>query len=745
MSNMYPKFIIFITILFLSSIMTTKGQNVKKLFEYPNVRRNETIQDEFFGIKIHDPYRWLENTTSDETKKFIQEQNSITFPYLQSCTYRDKIRKKFKQSLEYDRIDGPFKRGPNYFLLKNQGLQNHYILYKMLNGPDDPENLEIFIDTNEMSPNGSISLALTSFSYDGKWCAYGLDESGSDWNIIRIRSVENNTDLNETLTNIKFSTASWTIDNKGFFYSRYPNESRIDGTETTVNKFNKLYYHRIGTDQQYDILVYETPDQPLNRFYAKVSECGHYLNVFIKQNSEFEAWYYYRFDNNQTKINGKLSFQPIISTFDTNFQYISNDGPIHYILTNRNASNYRLIKVNLTNSYSIQESQWKDLIPEHNDDVLRSVRIINDTFIICHYIHDVKSRLEIRKLIDGTLIKMLNIPLGSIEWISWQRKNDSQAFFSITSFLIPSTIFRIRFDRDQNFEPILYQQSWPKNFDSKIFVTKQIFFKSKDGTQIPLFIAHKKDIMMNGENPTLLYGYGGFNSVMKPRFDPKRLLLLENLNGIYALAGIRGGGEYGKRWHHSGKLLNKQNSFDDFIAAAEYLIKNNYTKSEKLIIEGGSNGGLLVSAVSNQRPDLFGCTICRVGLLDMLRFPKFTIGHAWISEYGDPELDEINFRYLFGYSPLHNIPSEINNRLTNYPATLLLTADHDDRVVPLHSYKYIAQLQYRLGNRFPNKPFLIRIDTGTGHGGAKPTDKIIEDTVDVYSFIINSLSLKYLD
>ncbi|KAH7636515.1 prolyl oligopeptidase-like protein [Dermatophagoides farinae] len=748
-SNPIPVLLLFLSIFIHATATTSETiENETKLFHYPNVYRNETIYDEFFGIKIYDPYRWLENTISNETKQFVRQQNAITLPYLQSCKYRDHIRKKYRQLLEYERVVCPFKRGPYYFILKNKGLQNHYILYKMPNGPDDLDNVEVFIDTNKMSSDGSISMASTSFSRDGKWCAYGLDESGSDWNIIRIRSTENNTDLNEILTNIKFSSASWTNDNQGFFYSRYPNESRIDGTETAANKFNKLYYHRIGTAQQDDILVYETPDQPMNRFYGRVSDCGQYLNVFIKQNSEHEAWYYYRFGDNQTeKITGKLRLEPIISTFDSNFAYISNDGPIHYVHTNRNASNYRLVKVNLTDQYSYHESKWTDLIPEHQDDVLRVVRIVNNDYIICHYIRDIKSRLEIRNLTDGTLIKQLEIPLGSIEWITGQRQNDSQIFFSITSFLTPTSIYRIKLnntdDEPDYLKSTIYRQSWPKNFNASKFVTKQIFYTSKDGTKIPLFIAHKKDITMNGENPTLLYGYGGFNSVTKPRFSPSKLIMLENLNGIYALAGIRGGGEYGKRWHNDGKLLNKQNSFDDFIEAAEYLIRNNYTNAQKLIIEGGSNGGLLVAAVSNQRPDLIGCVICRVGLLDMLRFPRFTIGHAWISEYGNPESDETYFHYLYGYSPLHNIPD--GNNVTSYPATILFTADHDDRVVPLHSYKYIAQLQYQLGDRFARKPLLIRIDTGTGHGGAKPTDKIIDDTVDIYSFIINSLSLKYLD
>ncbi|KAF7490254.1 Prolyl endopeptidase [Sarcoptes scabiei] len=724
------------------SIINNKTLNALKSFQYPHVHRDDTIVEDFFGTKIADPFRWLENTESNETLNFIRNQNAITVPYLRSCSERKKIRERLRKLYRYERFSCPFKYGGDYYIYINSGLQNHHVLHRLRNGIDDLSQLDVFFDPNILSRNGSISLSMQSFSEDGKWWAYGLRKSGSDWNTLRIRSVENRTDLDEKLINIKFSAISWTIDNRGFFYSRYPESSKqYDGTETTVNQFNKLFYHRIGTSQKDDILITHSPKEPSNRFYGIVSDCGQYLHVLIKRSSENEEWYYHRFkDGKQPKITPNMTLKPVATGFDASYDILTNDGPIHYVLTNRNAPNNKIVRINLTDNDSLQESKWTDLVLEHPNDVLRSASVAHNDIIVCHYVRDAISRLELRNLTNGELIKEIDIPIGMINQISCDRRNNTDLFYSITSFLMPISAFRLRLNQNlTTAKPELFKKSEPEGFDPEKFITKQLFLSSKDGTKVPLFVVHRRNLTMDSNRPTVLYGYGGFNTVMHPHYVSTRMILLDNLDGVYAMAAIRGGGEYGEKWHKDGKLLKKQNCFDDFISAAEYLVRENYTKPERLIIEGGSNGGLLVMAVSNQKPKLFGCTICRVGLLDMLRYHKFTIGHTWISEYGDPDNSEEFFHYIHRYSPLHNVPKNI----TKYPATLLLTADHDDRVVPLHSYKMIAQLQQTLGEQLPQTPLMIRIDTDSGHGGGKPTEKIIEENVDVYSFIINSLNLVY--
>lgn len=725
-------------------MMSSEPTTTTSSFVYPDARRSN-VEDEYFGQKIADPYRWLEDVDSDETARFVAEQNAISSKYIESCQYRERIKKRLTDLYEYPRYGCPYREGENYFMEMNTGLQNQNVLFIMRNRLDAKP--EIFFDPNSLSNDGTISLSTytVSFSDDGKWWAYGLQKSGSDWNSIKIRNVDTGIDLDEELTKVKFSTISWTKDNQGFFYSYYPDQNdQCDGQETTECAFQKLYYHRLNTPQSSDILVYETPEHPRYRFKSCVSDCGQYLHVFIVHSCEYNLWYYHKFsDAKNPSINGRLQFEPVITEFEANYNYVTNDGPIHYIHTDHKSPNYRVIKIDLSDHTTSAESNWKNLIDEHSKNVLEFVSIVRNDLLICHYLSDVISRLELRKLNDGALIKNISIPVGTVSAVSAKR-DQNELFYSFTSFLIPSSSYYLKFtsdNDDQIAEPQLFKESKPKNFDPSKFITKQIFYESKDGTRIPMFIIHNKQTPIDSSRPCILYGYGGFNISVMPYFSVIRLLPLEQMNAVIAMANIRGGGEYGERWHDDGKLLLKQNCFDDFIAAAEYLVREKYATPKRIIIQGGSNGGLLVAACSNQRPDLFGCTVCFVGVLDMLRYHKFTIGHSWISEYGSPDDDEKHFRNLISYSPLHTIPKNVDR----YPATLLLTADHDDRVVPIHSFKFIAELQYRLGKHLPRTPLMIRIDTKAGHGFGKPVEKIIEELVDCYSFIFNSLSLPFVD
>ncbi|UXI19984.1 hypothetical protein NH340_JMT05927 [Sarcoptes scabiei] len=639
-------------------------------FSYPQVQRIN-VEENYFGDLIKDPYRWLEETDSLETKKFIEAENDLSSRYIQSCPYREKIKQKLKELFQYPRYGCPFKKGTNYFMQINSGLQNQFVLYMMHDSLDaEPK---VFFDPNTLSTDGTVSLSnvTVKFSNDGKLWAYGLQKSGSDWNTIKIRDVDTGKDLDDELIKVKFSGISWTKDDKGFFYSYYPNQSdnQCDGQETTECNHQKLFYHRINTSQSEDVL-----DDPFN-----------------------------------PNIRKNMRFEPIVSDFDADYYFIANDGPKHYIRTNWNAPNFRVITVDLSDPQSYSKSSWQDLIPEHPKNVLDSVDVVNHNILVCHYIADVISRLELRKLEDGSLIREIKIPVGTISSLQAEREH-KELFYSFTSFLTPSSLYHLKLDDLLNNEPRCFKESKPKNFDPSKFVTKQIFYPSKDGTMVPLFIVHNKDFVPQSDRPCLLYGYGGFNISLQPYFSVPRLILLDNLNGVFALANIRGGGEYGENWHQGGSIHKKQNCFDDFIYAADYLINQKYTSADKIIIQGGSNGGLLVSAVSNQRPDLFGCTICQVGVLDMLRYHKFTIGHAWMSEYGSPDEEE-HYKNLIRYSPLHNIPDSVDN----YPATLLLTADHDDR----------PELQHKLGSRLSNIPLMLRVDTKAGHGAGKPTERIV--------------------
>jgi len=698
-------------------------------FKYPQADRDESIVEKIFGTDVADPYRWLEDSKCEKTREFIKAQNEVTEPYLNKCPYRSKIKEILTTNQDYQRIGCPFKRGDKYYMFINSGLQPQSVLHQQDSIDGEPK---VFFDPNTLSEDGTVALSQTSFSPNGEYFAYSLSYSGSDWVEIGVKSVKTGEELPDKLKRIKFSVIEWTHDNKGFFYARYPPEAgSTQGTETSVLENQSIYYHLLNTSQEDDILKISFPANPKWMIDVELSHDGHFLHVFPRENCQDNLWFYC--DLRDFKLQDKLILKPIYDQMGFRFDYITNNGSTVYFKTNLDANNYRIAKLDLEHP---AKENWTDVIPNHPQDVLDWAEVYtenNQDYILLNFMRKVVYYLELHKL-EGSLVKKFNLPPGTIAKYSGRRR-DGEFFFLFTSFLTPGQTFH--FDlKDLEKEPKMLRQAKPKNFDPEQFMIEQVFYRSKDNTEVPMFIVHRKDLLKDGSNPCILYGYGGFNHQITSSFSINRISWLKNFKGILAVANIRGGGELGQDWHDSGRLLRKQNGFNDFIAAAEYLIDNNFTKRDRLAIEGASNGGLLVAATSNQRPDLFGATICSVGVLDMVRFTSFTIGYAWTSDYGDPAEEE-HFKNVIKFSPYHNIPE----RTDRYPATLLLTADHDDRVVPAHSLKFIAQLQYKLGSKLADTPLLIRVDTKAGHGGGRPIAKIIDEYADIYSFLYNSLKL----
>ena len=683
----------------------------KNRFIYPKSRLDNQV-DIYHGIEVVDPYRWLEDPSSDESRGWIEAQNGVTTDYLTQLPGRERLKERLTELWNYERYGTPFKRGKQYFFYKNNGLQNQSVLYTL---PDLEAEPRILIDPNVFSDDGTIALRSIAISNDGAYIAYGLSTSGSDWVEWKVRRIDTGEDLSDRIQWVKFSGVAWTHDNQGFFYSRYDEPDETNKLEA-VNYYQKLFYHQLGTSQSDDILIYERRDQKEWGFSGDVTDDGRYLIISVWRGTDPKNLIFYK-----DLANPDTSVVELVSEFEAEFSFIDNENTLFWFRTDLDAPKGRLIAIDITQS---TPTHWQEIIPESTN-AMQSVGVLNHQFLV-DYLQDARSQVKLFDL-TGQFIRNVDLPgIGSANGFDGKRE-DAETFYSFTSFTTPSTLYR--YDLTTG-ESTLYRQ--PQiTFDPDNYETKQVFFRSRDKARIPMFITYKKGIVLNGQNPTLLYGYGGFSVSLTPGFSVSNVVWLE-MGGVYAVPNLRGGGEYGEAWHLAGTKLNKQNVFDDFIAAAEWLIAQQYTNAKKLAIMGGSNGGLLVGACMTQRPDLFGAALPAVGVMDMLRFNQFTIGWAWESDYGSPQKEE-EFRALRAYSPLHNLKAG-----TAYPATLITTADHDDRVVPAHSFKFAAALQ---AAHQGESPVLIRIDTKAGHGAGKPTAKLIEEVVDKWAFLADNLQV----
>jgi prolyl oligopeptidase len=682
---------------------------------YPVTKKVEQV-DDYFGTKVYDPYRWLEDETSAETKAWVDDQNRVTFAYLDKIAFREKLKTRLTELYNYPRIGAPFHYGETYFFTKNDGLQNQSVYYiqKGVNG-----KAEVFLDPNKFSPDGTSVLSAFSPSKDAKYVAYGISQGGSDWVTLSVMEIGTRNKLADEIMWMKSSGVSWYGD--GFFYSRYPEPAK--GKElSSKNEFHTVYFHKVGTPQSSDVLVYEDKEHPQRFHNVGTTEDERFLTLSVSERGKGKkgnALFY------KDLSKGDTEFAPLVAEItDDSFGVIDNVGDKFLMRTNKNAPNGRVVLVDPKNP---DEKNWKEVLPERSEPLQGAGTAGGKLF--ASWRKDVATRAYVFSL-DGKLENEIALPgLGSAGGFGGWR-DDKEVFYNFTSFNFPPTIYKydIATKKSTVFRTVDIPGFKPENYE-----TKQVFYNSKDGTRVPMFLVYKKGLKLDGNNPTLLYGYGGFNVVTAPSFSSLRLALLEQ-GVVYASANMRGGGEYGEKWHEAGTKLKKQNVFDDFIAAAEWLIANKYTSSSKLAIQGGSNGGLLVGAVSNQRPELFRAVIEQAGVMDMLRFQKFTIGWNWIADYGSSEASEAEFKALYAYSPIHNVRPGVK-----YPATLITTADHDDRVVPAHNYKYAAALQAAQGGP---SPILIRVDTKSAHG-ASNTTKSIEQTRDIYAFLFENLGVEY--
>ncbi|HJY64039.1 MAG TPA: prolyl oligopeptidase family serine peptidase [Ignavibacteria bacterium] len=665
--------------------------------------------DDYFGTKIADPYRWLEKLDSKATTEWVEAQNKVTFDYLSEIPFRGKIKQRLTEIWNYPKYSQPFKAGSHYFYYKNDGLQNQSVLYFLKDLDAEPE---VFLDPNTFSTEGTISLDDVFPSNDGKYLAYSISKSGSDWKEIFVIDIESRKKMDDHIDNVKFSGANWYKD--GFFYNKFektPGENEF----SKKNEFSKVYYHKLGTLQDKDILIFEDTSNPESFHGVWANEDEKYIFLFKSHTGKKGNAVYIK-KSPWTKD----SFIPISENMEYDHWILENYDNKLYMYTNENAPNGKVVMADIENL----STPWTTIIDE-KPEPLSSIKLVGGN-LIAVYLKDVNDKAYVYGL-DGKLRHEIQLPsVGNVGGFDG-KKSDKTIFYSFTSMIQPPIIYRYNIEENKSTP---FRKSEVK-FNPEDYESKQVFYTSKDETKIPMFIIHKKGLKLDGKNPAYLYGYGGFGNSMTPYFSISRIILLEN-GGVFAMPNIRGGNEYGEKWHEAGMVFNKQNVFDDFIFAADYLIKEGYTSQEKLAVAGGSNGGLLVGAVVNQRPDLFKVSLPSVGVMDMLRFHKFTIGAAWKTEYGSSD-DPEQFKYLLGYSPLHNIRQGVE-----YPATLVTTADHDDRVVPSHSFKYIATLQsiYKGSN-----PVLIRVETKAGHGLGKPTTKIIEEITDVWAFMFYNMGL----
>ena len=685
---------------------------------YPESRRSDQV-DNYHGTLVADPYRWLEDANSAETRAWIEAQNEVTERWLAAIPARDRIRERLARVWDYEKFSVPFREGGLVFYFKNTGLQNQSVLYAAASMEDEPR---VLLDPNSLSPDGTVALTGLSVSRDGRRLAYSISYAGSDWQEWRVRSIETGEDLEDCIRFSKFSGASWTHDGKGFYYSRYEEPAASEALQKQ-NLNQRLFYHRVGTPQPEDELIYERPDQPHWLIHGAVTDDGRYLVIETRPGTEPITWLFVKDlvspDNPMTGAGSPVA--PLAPEGDGRYEVIGNDGPLFYVGTDRHAPRKRVVAIDLRNP---SPNNWREILPQAADS-LDAVRLVGDRFV-ASYLRDAHTRVLLFGL-DGSLRGEVALPgIGSAYGFGGKR-DDVDTFYGYTSFNLPPIIYS--YDIASGLSRVVRQPRF--EFDPERYETSQVFYASKDGTRIPMFLTYKKGLSFNGDNPVLLHGYGGFHAAMTPNFNASRLVWME-MGGVYAQANLRGGGEYGQEWHDAGRRQNKQNVFDDFIAAAEWLIANRVTSKDRLAIHGGSNGGLLVGACITQRPDLFGAALPAVGVMDMVRFHKFTIGWAWKSDYGDPEVAD-DFRTLYAYSPLHNIRPGIA-----YPPTLITTSDHDDRVVPCHSFKFAAALQSAQSG---DAPVLIRIETSAGHGAGKPTTKIIQEVADQWAFLVEALNI----
>jgi prolyl oligopeptidase len=686
-----------------------KSQESAQTLCYPEAPRSETV-DDYHGIRVADPFRPLEDLDAKATRTWVEAENKITCAFLESTPERPLLRARLTELWDYEKFSPPQIETGKYFFTYNTGLQNQGVLYVAESLTAAPRML---LDPNALSRDGTVALTGTEVSRDGKHLAYGIAAAGSDWNEWKVRDIATGADLPDLIRWVKFSTAQWSPDGKGFFYGRYP-EPKPNENLKSANFFQKVYYHRLGTDQEDDTLIWEEPAHKEWRAEPIVTDDGRYLIFTVAKGTDAKHRIFYR-------PLDQPSVPPLhlVGEFDAEYQFLDNDGPVFWFKTNKNAPRGRIVAID---TRSPQPEHWKELIPESSE-TLESADVVGDRFLTI----SMKDAHNVARVFDlgGKHVRDIALPgLGTVTGLHGKRK-DREAFYAYTSFSRPAAIYHYEVESGRS---ILWRE--PKlRFDPEDYVTEQVFYPSKDGTRIPLFLSYTKVLKRTGKNPTLLYGYGGFNIPIKPSFKPANIAWMER-GGLYAVANLRGGGEYGEDWHQAGTKARKQNVFDDFIAAAEWLIAENYTSRQKLAMQGRSNGGLLVGACMTQRPDLFGACLIGVGVLDMLRFPKFTIGWAWVDDYGSSEHPD-QFQAIRAYSPIQNVRPGIC-----YPPTLITTADHDDRVFPAHSFKFAAALQEA---QSCDNPVLIRIETRAGHGAGKPTTKQIEEAADELAFLVKVL------
>ncbi|XP_051123800.1 uncharacterized protein LOC127246444 [Andrographis paniculata] len=720
--------------------------------QYPVARRDDSVVDNYHGVTIPDPYRWLEDPDSAETKDFVEKQMELTKSVLKTCDVREKLHEKLTKLYDFPKYNAPFREGDKYFYFHNTGLQPQTVLYVQDSLDGSPE---VLLDPNTLSEDGTVALSGHAVSKDAKYLAYGISSSGSDWVTIKVMRIDDKQTVPDTISWVKFSSISWTHDCKGFFYSRFPapeDGEKLDaGTETQANLNHEIYYHFLGDDQSEDILCWRDPNNPKNTRAAEVTDDGKYVLFYTYENCDpVNKMYYCDLSSLPKGLEGfketkeLLPLVKLVDDFEASYTYVANDGTAFTFLTNKDAPRSKLVRVDLK-----EPGLWTEVIPEDESSVLESATAVNKNQLVVNYLSDVKNVLQIRDLKTGAFLHSLPLDIGAVSEVS-SRREDSIVFIGFTSFLVPGIIYMCNLKGEAP-DMKIFRDTVVPGFDRTEFESRQVFVPSKDGTKIPMFIVARKGLHLDGSHPCLLYGYGGFNISITPYFTAGRIVLAKHLDVVFSIANIRGGGEYGEEWHKAGSLGKKQNVFDDFISAGEYLVSSGYTNSKKLCIEGGSNGGLLVGACINQRPDLFGCALAHVGVMDMLRFHKFTIGHAWTSDYGCSDKEE-EFHWLIKYSPLHNVrrpwegPSGDN---THYPATMLLTADHDDRVVPLHSLKLLATMQHVLCTSMENSPqtnpIIGRIEQKAGHGAGMPTQKIIDEAADRYAFMAKMVGASWLE